>query len=150
MIAEVEAGSFFTLALTLDRKCLYACGDAEYGQCGISAEVPAPNTMVLKLQQVAFPAEGLEFDQISCGENHSLVVAKPKGGTREVYTVGAKYNYVLFMRVTNKKPIHPIIFPCLSSLIVGQHCRNGGCLYPGSRRGGQERIPPSETHLTKE
>lgn len=89
MIAQVEAGRFHTLALSLDGKSLYACGMAFYGQCGYSKDQPGIKTKITKLQLIKFPKGDMEIEQIACGEEHNLAIAKPPGGTREVYTWGS-------------------------------------------------------------
>jgi alpha-tubulin suppressor-like RCC1 family protein len=44
--------------------------------------------IVTKLQPVPFPQGDIEIEEIACGENHNLVIVKPKTGRREVYTWG--------------------------------------------------------------
>lgn len=89
MIAKVEAGLFHTIAVSLDRRHVYACGQANHGQCGgFSTEKPAHDAIITKLQPVPFP-EDVEVESVECGESHTLVIAKPQGGTRQVYTWGS-------------------------------------------------------------
>lgn len=89
MIKEVKAGVLHTLALSLDGKRLYACGRNDYGQCGVSGEVSAPDAKETKLKLVQFPDDDVEIEQIACGESHNLAIAKPKKGHAEVYTWGS-------------------------------------------------------------
>lgn len=89
MIKEVKAGQYHTLALSLDGKHLYACGQNAFGQCGISGDVSAPDAIETKLKLVQFPDDELEIEQIACGETHNLAIGKPKGGHRQVYTWGS-------------------------------------------------------------
>ena len=90
MIKEVKAGQYHTLALSLDGKRLYACGRNDYGQCGVSGVVSAPDAIETKLKLIQFPnAVDLEIEQISCGELHNLAIARPRGGHRQVYTWGS-------------------------------------------------------------
>lgn len=89
MIAKVECGNFHTLALSLDAKRMYACGKNADGQTGTTEETPDRYAMVTKFEPVLFPEADLEFEQIACGEEHSMAICKPKGGTRQVYTWGS-------------------------------------------------------------
>lgn len=93
MIAKVAAGHFFTLALSLDGKTLYSCGQHYEGQCGLTDEQPdkeSPMARVNRFTPIEFPdGNDLEFEEIACGEAHSLAIAKPLGGRREVYTWGS-------------------------------------------------------------
>jgi hypothetical protein len=88
MIAKVEAGLFHTIAVSLDRRHVYACGQANHGQCGGFFEKPAHDAIITKLQPVPFP-EDVEVESVECGESHTLVIAEPQGGTRQVYTWGS-------------------------------------------------------------
>ena len=91
MIAQVQAGSFHTLALDLSLTRLFGCGKCDSGQLGhTDTDVGKEQSkrFVSKLQPVPFPEENLEIEEIACGENHNLAIVKPSQGTREVYTWG--------------------------------------------------------------
>jgi alpha-tubulin suppressor-like RCC1 family protein len=63
MIAKIEAGSFHTIAVSLDRRHVYSCGQAAFGQCGLSKEEPAHDAIITKLQPVPFP-EDIEVESV--------------------------------------------------------------------------------------
>jgi alpha-tubulin suppressor-like RCC1 family protein len=91
MLAQVECGSFHTLALDLSKTRLYGCGQCDAGQLG-HTDTDLGNDkskwFVTKLQPVPFPENDIEIEEIACGENHNLVIVKPSTGRREVYTWG--------------------------------------------------------------
>lgn len=89
MIKEVKAGQYHTLALSLDGKRLYSCGRNDYGQCGVSGVVSSSGDVETKLKLIQFPNDDVDIEQIDCGEQHSLAIAKPPGGHRQVYTWGS-------------------------------------------------------------
>ena len=77
----MAAGEHHSLALTHDRKRLYAFGRGDYGQLGIGYQETGAN--ITTPTPVLFPEETL-LSYIDCGERHSMAISS----NQELYTWG--------------------------------------------------------------
>jgi len=92
-IVKVAGGNFHSLCLDSTKRNLYTMGRGDYGQLGITKEVPEAGYAVLTPKPVKL-IQGQEINpvisKIACGDNHCIVLTEGNktGSSGDLYTWG--------------------------------------------------------------